>query len=358
MNESAVVVLDCNGIDIANNAKLRDIIKNIKQAGKSIMDSVYTIGSCLAEAKKLVPHGQWDNWLKIEVGCSTETARKYIHVYNEFHGNTTINQLGVDELEKLYLLTTITPQDEREKYIATNKDIIKNASVRELKADVKNFKNPSKSQDNLRNELKLKPHKVSHECKKIPFPVPNKSEEDLKIEACIAKSNEKNGNYIVTNPDTTDHEYKTLTVVAAKSETEIRNLEIIHNGINDSITEINNCMSTIGRHSSYIEKMKEKINPKTQENMDKFKADMRNFLGVSESVPNQYQVHPQFKPLPPTATADEVNTFTVDILTIFKESVLECFNNLSEKECIRIQSTFNDTYAGINDLMTKIIDKK
>lgn len=74
------------------------------------------LGRVLAEAKPLVPHGEWENWVKTNTSMSKRAAEQYMQAYAEFGLNPQIAELGTTKTLKLLPLT----EDEREKLLSEN----------------------------------------------------------------------------------------------------------------------------------------------------------------------------------------------------------------------------------------------
>ena len=75
------------------------------------------MGDKLMEAKKLIPHGQWELWLEGNVNISLRTARNLMMIAQAFPMNRqAIADLGVTSL---YLLAGI-PDEKRAEFLASN----------------------------------------------------------------------------------------------------------------------------------------------------------------------------------------------------------------------------------------------
>lgn len=84
------------------------------------------LGRVLAEAKPLVPHGEWENWVKTNTSMSKRAAEQYMQAYAEFGLNPQIAELGTTKTLKLLPLT----EDEREKLLSEND--VSSMSTRQL----------------------------------------------------------------------------------------------------------------------------------------------------------------------------------------------------------------------------------
>ena len=110
-------------------------------AARVFMDSVVQIGRRLEEAKQLVPHGEWTDYLDTKLGYKPSTAQNYMRIAREFgdgqvglSGKTAsdfFGNLGYSQLLPLLGL----PEEEREQ-LAEEHDLA-GMSSREIQALVK-----------------------------------------------------------------------------------------------------------------------------------------------------------------------------------------------------------------------------
>ena len=93
------------------------------------------IGGYLTEAKALLPHGEWGNWLKEKVNYSQSTAINFMKLYEEY-GNTqeslfASNSQAIMNLSYTKVLRLLAiPEDEREQFVEENN--VEEMSTREL----------------------------------------------------------------------------------------------------------------------------------------------------------------------------------------------------------------------------------
>lgn len=121
-------------------------INKIKEDTKRIL--IYNsieIGRKLAEAKELVPHGEWGNWLKTEVDYSKSTANNLMKIFQEY-GADQISLLGENLKSQTFgnlnysqaTLLLGVPAEEREKFVEENN--VEEMSARELKKAIEELK--------------------------------------------------------------------------------------------------------------------------------------------------------------------------------------------------------------------------
>ena len=121
-------------------------INKIKEDTKRIL--IYNsieIGRKLTEAKELVPHGEWGNWLKTEVDYSKSTANNLMKIFQEY-GADQISLLGENLKSQTFgnlnysqaTLLLGVPAEEREKFVEEN--TVEEMSARELKKAIEELK--------------------------------------------------------------------------------------------------------------------------------------------------------------------------------------------------------------------------
>lgn len=118
-------------------------INNIKdQTRKMFLYNSIEIGKRLAEAKQMVPHGEWGRWLEESVDYSASTARNLIKIFEEysadqfslFEDNAKSQLLGELSYTQAVALLGV-PAEEREAFIKEND--IDSMSTRELQKAIK-----------------------------------------------------------------------------------------------------------------------------------------------------------------------------------------------------------------------------
>lgn len=97
------------------NTITAEIIVLTQQAQASALASACQIGKRLMEAKELVPHGEWGDYLKHEVSYSHSTANNFMRLFRELGENPNSQALGnLNPTQALRLLAL--PEEERESF--------------------------------------------------------------------------------------------------------------------------------------------------------------------------------------------------------------------------------------------------
>lgn len=118
-------------------------INSIKdQTRKIVLGNSIEIGKRLVEAKDIVPHGEWGNWLLESVAYSQSTANNLMRIFNEYGANQ-MSLFGSDAKSQAIGNLSYTqavallgiPSEEREAFIEENN--IDEMSTRELQTAIK-----------------------------------------------------------------------------------------------------------------------------------------------------------------------------------------------------------------------------
>ena len=133
-------------------------INSIKeQTRKVVLYNSIEIGRKLVEAKELVPHGEWGNWLEEAVDYSKSTANNLMKIFGEY-GSDQITLLDDNLKSQAFgnlnysqaVLLLGLPSDDREKFVEENK--VDEMSTRELKKAIDDLKKANKEKDNALKE--------------------------------------------------------------------------------------------------------------------------------------------------------------------------------------------------------------
>lgn len=129
-----------------------------RQAAQMAISYAIQIGMRLAEAKKMVGHGNWGNYVK-ELGYSASTAQNLIRVYEEY-GEDQLSLLGDPKSQTFgnlnyskALALLAVPSDEREEFVE-NHDV-EGMSTRELQALIRERDEARKAAEQAEVEQRL-----------------------------------------------------------------------------------------------------------------------------------------------------------------------------------------------------------
>ena len=140
--ENAVVQMEENVVSVREIGTITTEIKDIcRQANVMALYYAVQVGRRLHEAKKVLPHGQWGEWLKNEVEFSQSSANNFMRLYDEY-GDVQAPMLGVISNSQTFgnlpytkaLQLLAVPREEREAFVAEVN--AEDLSVRELQAAI------------------------------------------------------------------------------------------------------------------------------------------------------------------------------------------------------------------------------
>lgn len=135
-------------------------INNIKeQTKKMVLFNSIEIGRRLVEAKAMIGHGDWGNWLEKTVDYSQRTANNLMKIFEEY-GSNQIVLFGDNAKSQAFANLSYTqavallgiPQDEREQFIEEND--IEDMSTRELQKAIKERDEAIEEKEKLSTKLK------------------------------------------------------------------------------------------------------------------------------------------------------------------------------------------------------------
>lgn len=118
-------------------------VKQLQREAKNIV-LVYAIqiGRCLKEAKAVLKHGEWGDWLKNEAEFSQSSANNYMKLYEEYgsdqlslFGNIANSQTIANLPYTKALQLLAVPAEDREEFVQEN--AVEDMSVRELQEAIR-----------------------------------------------------------------------------------------------------------------------------------------------------------------------------------------------------------------------------
>lgn len=145
MTADIVVTADTRLDELTANIKLK-LVENKMAANmfnRTINSNIVEIGQWLTQAKPLIGHGNWQDWLKVNFDMTDRTARNYMKVSGYFGINSILKTENVFRFQPAALIElTKIPVAEVSKFLVENPDA-ENLSVRNLSKSIKKWKNPA-----------------------------------------------------------------------------------------------------------------------------------------------------------------------------------------------------------------------
>ncbi len=142
-----------------------------QQTLETVLAASVQIGERLCNAKELVSHGQWSDWLKEKVDYSQSTADNLMRIYKEY-GDEQITLSGRSKSQTFANLTYsqavalfALPEHEREKFVETNN--VSEMTTKELKQAIADKKAAEQEAERLRNELQTAQESAEKQSEKL-----------------------------------------------------------------------------------------------------------------------------------------------------------------------------------------------
>ena len=115
----------------AEDRTIEAITGEILDAKRAGGEAILTIGRCLIEAKNMLPHGEWKDWLADRVEFSERAAQRFMRLAREWSNPTALSDLGATKALTLLAL----PAEERERFMEDNNVI--DMTTRQLEQAIK-----------------------------------------------------------------------------------------------------------------------------------------------------------------------------------------------------------------------------
>ena len=97
-------------------SRLDELARQAQLFAQNACMNLLQLGRVLAEARPMIPYGEFDGWCRQNAKMSKRTAEQYMQAYAEFGLNTKIAELGTSKVIKLLPMS----EDEREQLLAEN----------------------------------------------------------------------------------------------------------------------------------------------------------------------------------------------------------------------------------------------
>lgn len=139
--------------EIANAKTTAVSLDNLAaQARMYVLDArlnLLQLGRVLSEAKPLVPHGEWDAWIRENADMSRRSAEQYMQAYAKFGADPQIAKLGTSKVLKLLPL----PGEQLEQLFSEND--VSSMSTRQLDEAIRKQKEDllKEAREEVREEL-------------------------------------------------------------------------------------------------------------------------------------------------------------------------------------------------------------
>jgi DNA repair exonuclease SbcCD ATPase subunit len=152
-------------MELQTNKNLETLTTEILIYKEQVGAGIIEIGKRLIQAKELVGHGNWENYLKEKVDFSQMSANRFMRIAKEFSNLTPMLDLGI---KKLYALLDV-PSEERETFIESKHVVndteksVNEMTTRELQrviSEKKQLENELINKINIISDLQAKPPQI------------------------------------------------------------------------------------------------------------------------------------------------------------------------------------------------------
>lgn len=315
-------------------------INSIKeQTRKMVLYNSIEIGRRLIEAKSMVSHGEWGNWLKESVDYSQSTANNLMKIFNEYGAdqltllgdNSKSQVLGNLSYTQAIALLGIASED-RENFIKENN--VEDMSTRELQ-------NAIKETQKLKEELKAKDEEVKKKDDRLKKLKQDNEKMKVKLQEVDTKQNEALTNKEV-EIENLKIEIKSLEKKAEEASTVEESGEVeSRNELNQKSEELRAAIETIEELKKKAEEKPIEINAEIPEEVEKELQELRE--KVSQAAKKE---------------ADKHNDSTVKFKVYF-EVLVKGFNDLLKSLNEIEEEELKEKYKGavlrlMNDMGQKL----
>lgn len=172
---------------------IRDVTVEIRQlhsqGQEMALRYIVEIGRRLTEAKAMLKHGEWGQWVKEELPFSQRTAGNFMRIFEEygaeqtsFFGDVKSHALANLSYTKALRLLSIDDEEEREAFAAEHD--VENMSTRELEKAIRE-----------RDEARKQTEELSRRIREADGAVADAERERDELEEKLKKAKEDSGSY-------------------------------------------------------------------------------------------------------------------------------------------------------------------
>lgn len=163
-----------------------EIVTFDRQAKITAVSCAIEIGERLLEAKDLVPHGEWGNWLKVNVNYSQSTANNFMRLYKEYGNDqgslftTVTNSQAIMNLDvSKALALTVLPPEEREEFVSEHD--VESMSTRDLKEALQENKE-------LKQQLEEKERQITQSASQLDIAISERQRMQDKLNESVNRN--------------------------------------------------------------------------------------------------------------------------------------------------------------------------
>ena len=147
-------------------SKIDSLAMEARALRTSIDLNMWQLARVFAEAKDLVKHGEWEQWLKDNADCSVRTAQAMVAAYKRFGGKPQLEDIGRSKAFKLLPL----PEEAEEQFLKDHD--VSAMSAREVEQAVKKAREEMQAQINQEHEARLAAERRAADAENRPPEIP------------------------------------------------------------------------------------------------------------------------------------------------------------------------------------------
>lgn len=249
---------------------------------RNIANNMLQLGRVLTEAKALVRHGEWANWLRDNTSFSTRYAQQFMQAYERYGSNEAVAQIG--ERGKILKLLAL-PEGTEEQFFAEND--VANMSTREVDEAVRKVREEMGAQLEAEREARRQA-----EAQAAQGVIPDYVQEKLDTQAQSIKDHlealtaaKKAGNEAI-------QEANRLRAENASLQQEVAEQEVM---LAESQEEYNRLQADLLNMQSMAAKGDAERVPVDSLDLNAFAGAVRQFMGICARMPqmrNRFSVMP------------------------------------------------------------------
>ena len=149
-------------------------------------ENTIEIGKRLIAAKKIVAHGDWQNWLENNFNLSQSTAQRFMNCAERFGNSATLRNLNYSQMVAMLSL----PAEETEKFIAEKAaegNPVEDMKVKQLRDEVAKWKSDYEQKKSEVENLFAKNEKLQEDKNNMALLVKDSTDNVIKMKADVDK---------------------------------------------------------------------------------------------------------------------------------------------------------------------------
>ena len=250
------------------------------------------LGRVLTEAKPLVPHGEWEAWVKANAEMSVRAAQGYMQAYATFGLNPDIARLGTTKTMKLLPLS----DEEREALFAENNveamstrqldEAIRSQKekiLREARAAVEDARQAAQKEVERERKARIEAERRADAAESRPAKVPDDIQKQLQMKDKIIKDKEDEIREMANDFSESSHDISRLKDRVHGLEAEIAERDEL---LEEQQEEYNRVQAELMEVKSSIAKGDAERIPADQFTAEAFASAVRAFIGTCARMPH------------------------------------------------------------------------